>query len=223
MFDWRALRTDLADLVLARSCAGCEAPGNVLCAICWAYLTRGVHARELSDGAVAHASTNYLGIGKSVVIAHKEHGWHALTPMLGALLARAVTSVTAETVTLVPVPPHVNALARRGTDPLADIVTEATRALRAIGQSASSASLLLRTRDSGAMKLLGREQRRLAIESSFALTDRPMCIRGQIVVVDDVSTTGITVTEVRRTLERAGWQVAGIAAVATTPMRGSRR
>ncbi len=223
MLDWHTLRTDLADLVLARSCAGCEAPGSVLCAACWAYLTRGVHERQLPDGAVARASTDYLGLGKSVVIAHKEHGWHALTPMLGALLARAVTSVTAETVTLVPVPPHANALARRGTDPLADIVTEATRALRAIGQSASASTLLVRTRDSGPLKVLGREQRRLAIESSFALTDRRMRIRGQIVVVDDVITTGITVTEVRRTLERAGYQVAGIAAVATTPMRGFRR
>ncbi len=222
MLDWRELRTDLADLVLARSCAGCEAPGSVLCAACWTFLTRGILERELPDGAVAFAATDYLGVGKSVVLAHKEHGWQVLTPFLGALLARAVTSVTSDAVTLVPIPPHAHSRARRGTDPLADIVRAAIQALRTIGQPATSASLILRSRDSGAMKLLGREQRRLAVESSFALSERSHHIRGQIVVVDDVITTGVTVTEALRTLVGAGYEVADVATVASTPLRGLR-
>jgi len=223
MLDWRALLSDLADLVLARSCAGCEASGTVLCPACWAHLTRTVLVRDLPDGTVAHASTDYLGIGKSVVIAHKEHGWNALTPMLGALLARAVTSVTADEVTLVPIPPHAHSLARRGTDPLADIVAEATRALRAVGQPASHAALLHRTRDSGASKLLNREERRLAVESSLALSRSDALVRGRLVIVDDVITTGITISEARRALEIGGLPVHGTAAIASTPMRGSRR
>lgn len=223
MLDWRALGTDLADLVLARSCAGCEAPGTVLCQACWAHLTRGMRERQLIDGSTAFASTDYLGIGTSVVIAHKEHGWNALTPFLGVLLARAVTMITSESVCLVPVPPHSHAIARRGTDPLADIVTAAVRALEVIDQPADSAGLLMRTRDSGALKLLGREQRRLAVESSFAVRDRSVPAHAHLVIVDDVITTGLTVTEARRTLEGAGHQVAGVAAVASTPTRGQAR
>ena len=222
MLDWRALGSDLADLVLARSCAGCEAPGSVLCESCWAYLTRGVVERDLPDGGTAFASTDYLGIGKSVVIAHKEHGWHSLTPMLGTLLARAVTSTSAEPVTLVPIPPHAHAIARRGTDPLADIVTHAVRALLDIGQSACRASLLTRARDTGTVKMLGREQRRVAVESSFTITTHVPKTHGRIVVVDDVITTGITITEAKRTLALGGFVVHGTASVASTPMRGSR-
>lgn len=223
MNDMRALARDLADLVLARSCAGCEAAGTVLCPACWSHLTRGVIERSLPDGTVATASTDYLGIGTSVVIAHKEHGWHALTPMLGALLARAVTTLTAEPVSLVPIPPHSHALARRGTDPLADIVAATTRALRAVGQHAQCTPMLTRTHDAGALKLLGREERRLAVESSFALSSRTPSLTGRVILVDDVITTGITVTEARRTLERAGIAVHGVAAVASTPLRSGLR
>ncbi len=223
MLDWRALGSDLADLVLARACAGCEAPGGVLCSSCWEHLTRGVLERELPDGTVARAGTDYLGVGKSVIIAHKEHGWHALTPLLGAILARAVTCVTDTPVTLVPIPPHAHSLARRGTDPLADIAKAATRSLRAVGHSASCSALLVRTRDSGASKLLGREERRLAVESSFAVASTRAVRLGSIVIVDDVITTGITITEALRALESGGINVHGIAAVASTPMRGRSR
>jgi len=223
MIDWHGLRADIADLVLARACAGCDDPGSVLCAACWSHLTRGMVDHDLPDGSTAVAATQYLGIGKSIVIAHKEHGWHALTPMLGTLLARAVTAVTAEPVTLVPIPSHAHSLARRGTDPLADIVGHAARALRLIGQPASRAPLLMRTRDTGALKELGREQRRQAVKSSFALSRCPVRGLGQVIVVDDVITTGTTIAEAQRALELGGVDVRGAAAVASTPLLGGRR
>lgn len=220
---WRALREDLADLVLARACAGCESPGTVLCTSCWAVLTRDLVERDLPDGTPALAGTSYRGIGKSVVIAHKEHGWHALTPMLGILLARAVTALTDAPVALVPIPPHAHSLARRGTDPLADIVDSAARSLRAIGQPATRVPLLIRSRDHVSMKHLDREQRRQAIALSFTIGPRHRNESGEIVIVDDVITTGTTVAEARRALEGAGSAVCGTAAVASTPLRGGLR
>ena len=223
MLHWRTLRDDLADLVLARTCAGCELPGTVLCAQCWAALTRDVIAHDLPDGTAALASTVYRGIGKSVVIAHKEHGWNALTPMLGILLARAVTKVTDAPVTLVPIPPHASSLAKRGTDPLADIVNAAARSLSEIGQPAVRSPLLVRIRDDGAVKRLDRDARRRSVESSFALArTRPRHL-GQVVVVDDVITTGITLTEARHSLELGGIAVCGAAAVASTRLRSGTR
>lgn len=222
MLTWRSLGNDLADLVLARACAGCERPGGVLCAACWAHLTTGIIERELPDGGAARAGTDYLGVGKSVVIAHKEHGWQALTPFLGAVLARAITSLTSEPVTLVPIPPHAHALTRRGTDPLADTVQAAVRALRAVGHPAGHASLLRRTRDSASSKRLNRADRRRAVELSFALAARPRQECGAVVIVDDVITTGITIAEARQALECAGIRVHGAAAVASTPLRGGR-
>ena len=223
MLDWRSLRTDLADLVLARTCAGCESPGTVLCEICWAHLTRGLIEHDLPDGASALASTTYLGVGRSVIIAHKEHGCHALTPMLGILLARAVTSLTAEPVTLVPIPPHVHSLAVRGTDPLADIIGAAVRCLRSIGQPAAREPLLARTREGVSMKKLDRAARRESIESSFVVASRRRPHLGHLIVVDDVITTGTTITEARRAIERDGLTVLGAAAVASTPLLTAKR
>ena len=223
MLDWRSLRTDLADLVLARTCAGCESPGTVLCEICWANLTRGLIAHDLPDGESALASTTYLGVGRNVIIAHKEHGCHALTPMLGILLARAVTSLTAEPVTLVPIPPHAHSLAVRGTDPLADIVGAAVRCLRSIGQPAAREPLLARAREGVSMKKLDRAARRESIESSFVVASRRRPHLGHLIVVDDVITTGTTITEARRALERGGLTVLGAAAVASTPLLTAKR
>lgn len=223
MLDWRSLRTDLADLVLARTCAGCESPGTLLCEICWVHLTRGLIEHDLPDGEVALASTTYLGVGRSVIIAHKEHGCHALTPVLGILLARAVTSLTADPVTLVPIPPHAHSLAVRGTDPLADIVGAAVRSLRSIGQPAAREPLLARVREGGSVKKLDRAARRESIESSFVVASRRRQHKGHLIVVDDVITTGTTITEARRALERGGIAVLGAAAVASTPLLSANR
>lgn len=223
MLDWRALREDLADLVLARTCAGCESPGTVLCSACWSALTRGLVDHELPDGTHALAGMQYRGIGKSVVLAHKEHGWNALTPMLGILLARAITAVTESPVALVPIPPHADSLARRGTDPLADIVDAAIRSLRAIGQPAARVPMLHRARDQGSLKVLGRQARREAVAFSFTVSPRRTRVRGSIVIVDDVITTGTTCAEARRALEFVGLSICGTAAVASTPLRAGLR
>ena len=204
--------------MLARACAGCESPGTLLCEICWAYLTRGPIEHDLPDGASALASTSYLGVGRSVIIAHKEHGCHALTPLLGILLARAVTSLTAEPVTLVPIPPHAHSLAVRGTDSLADIVGAAVQCLRSIGQQAALEPLLARARESVSVKKLDRAARRESIEFSFVVASRRREPRGHLIVVDDVITTGTTISEGRRALTRGGLAVLGAAAVASTPL-----
>lgn len=193
-----------------------------MCAACWTHLNRSILVRDLPDGSVAHAATEYLGIGKSVVIAQKEHGWNALTPMLGILLARAVTSITDEAVSLVPIPPHSDSLARRGTDPLADIVSSAVRALRSIGQSAAVERSLVRARDAGSMKLLGRDQRAIAVRSSFRVEQVSVLAGHRRILVDDVVTTGMTMSEARRTLAEGGMPAETTACVASTPLRERR-
>ncbi|MGI9136582.1 MAG: ComF family protein [Candidatus Nanopelagicales bacterium] len=222
MLDWRTLRDDVADLVLARACAGCDTAGTVLCDSCWSWLTRETMEQTLPDGASARASAAYSGIGRNVILAHKERGWNALTPMLGILLARAITAITDQPVALVPIPPHAQSIARRGTDPLADIVNAAARSLRSIGQPASCTALLARARDHGALKELDRRSRARAVQSAFAVNPRTRAPSGTVVVVDDVITTGITLVEARQALASGGIHVAGAAAVASTPLHGGR-
>lgn len=222
MPNWRSLRDDLADLVLARACAGCETAGTVLCASCWTWLTHEPRAIALPDGTWAQASAAYTGIGRDVVLAHKERGWHALTPMLGILLARAVTTITDQPVVLVPIPPHSASLALRGTDPLADITRAAVRGLHSIGQHATHAELLVRAHDHGALKELDRHSRARAVRSAFAVNPRRRRLLGAIVVVDDVITTGSTLVEARQALVSGGIKVTGAAAVASTPLHHGR-
>jgi predicted amidophosphoribosyltransferase len=97
------------------------------------------------------------------------------------------------------------------------------RCLRSIGQAAARESLLARAREGGSVKKLDRAARRESIESSFAVVSRRPQHGGHLIVVDDVITTGTTITEARRALERGGLAVLGAAAVASTPLLIAKR
>jgi predicted amidophosphoribosyltransferase len=97
------------------------------------------------------------------------------------------------------------------------------RCLRSIGQPAAREPLLARTREGVSMKKLDRAARRESIESSFVVASRWRPHLGHLIVVDDVITTGTTITEARRALERGGLTVLGAAAVASTPLLTAKR
>jgi predicted amidophosphoribosyltransferase len=126
--------------------------------------------------------------------------------MLGGLLA----APPFEGADVVPVPSSRSALRRRGF-----AVTD----LLARRAGARPRRLLIPDRAAGG------DQRELGID------DRARNVRGtmrareadgaRVVLVDDVVTTGATLTEAARTLRAAGAQVVGAVTVASTPRRRS--
>jgi predicted amidophosphoribosyltransferase len=91
----RSLIAALADLVLPQDCAGCEAPGSLLCAHCTAAFGSG--ARRVSPTPCpaglppCWATTDYDGPVRAALLAYKEADRRALVPVLGSALARAVS------------------------------------------------------------------------------------------------------------------------------------
>jgi predicted amidophosphoribosyltransferase len=210
----QSLVPDLADLVLPRTCAGCGVPGAILCRRCAALLAEPHLAtpRRFPEGfPPTVAAGAYAGPVRPAVIAFKERGRSELARPLGAALALAVAAVVAGVpegwavpgpMALVPVPSSAAALRTRGRDHVRELTAVAVAELRAMGVPAEEARLLRRRgrlRDSAG---LSAAQRRANLAGTFVATRRPG--NGLLVLVDDVVTSGATLTEAAGVLAADG-------------------
>ncbi|MCZ2816435.1 ComF family protein [Modestobacter sp. VKM Ac-2984] len=243
----RAGSRALADLVLPRSCAGCARPGDVLCPACRCRLTRPRLAeprRHPPGFPPTVAAGAYAGPVRPTVLAFKEHGRAELAGPLGAALALAVGVVLAGAagpatapVVLVPVPSSAAAVRQRGRDHVRELADRAVAELRAAGVPARTAPVLGRlrgragrTRDSAGLDAAARRANlagrfRVLPAGHRAWAGVPAGSR--LVLVDDVVTSGATLTEGARALATAGdtpWRDTPVVAavVAATPRRVHR-
>jgi predicted amidophosphoribosyltransferase len=205
----------LVELVLPLECGGCGAPSTRWCATCARALT--VRSDEpvlvtprLDPGVPVFALGRYAGVRREAIVAAKERGrTDLIRPLSSALhdgLVRLLAWGIVETpLTLVPAPTRRSAARRRGGDPV-------TRMALAAAPHGTTVSAALRirafTRDSVGLSAAERQHN---ITGRVALR-RPVV--GDVLLVDDVVTTGATADESVRVLRNAGARVAAVLAIA---------
>jgi predicted amidophosphoribosyltransferase len=238
------LGADLADLVLPSACAGCGAERVALrfgaCAACAAALEalkpfETVPVPPPRGMPRCTAVGPYGGALRGVLLAYKEKGRHRLARPLGALLAVAVAEAArrggaapAAPVRLIPVPSTGAAARERHGDHMARLAAHAARRLRSAGWNADVVQPLraLPRPDSVSLDAAGRVA---AAESSLRIKGEPPPVfrrrptmRGTLIVVDDIVTTGATLAAVAGRLREAEMQVTGAAVLAATRLRANR-
>jgi len=133
------------------------------------------------------------------------------------MMAQAISTLAmgSEAILVVPVPLHRRKLRQRGFNQ-AELITRA--ALKQIGgeRFALKPGILQRRRETQSQIGLTRHQRRENMRGAFAVA-KPDAVRGRdILIVDDVFTTGTTVSECARILRRSGASKVYVATVART-------
>ncbi|MGI8456727.1 MAG: ComF family protein [Propionibacteriaceae bacterium] len=217
------------DLLLGACCPGCERPGLGLCPGCRAVLMQR-RPRPTSPDPPPPGFPLCITTGpydaqlRRLVVAVKEDQVLLVTPVLGRLLAAALEAVVgplgavdprAEPVLVVPVPSAPAAVRRRGYDATDAMARDAVRRLRRSGNAVRRRRLLRVARRVADQSELGAIERALNLDGAYAAVPG----RGRVVVVDDLVTTGASLTEAARALRTGGWTVVGAAVVAATVRR----
>jgi predicted amidophosphoribosyltransferase len=219
-----------ADLLLAGSCVGCDAPGSQVCPDCARALPRAaVPARPqpCPPGLVpVWAASAYEGVPRAMVLALKERRRLGLVRPLGDLLAMSVrAAVAGAPVLLVPVPSRPATLRARGHDPTHALAVRAARVLVDSGRSARTGRLLRLDRPTLDQAGLDAVERARNVSWSMACSGPALAEvvatmpRAYVVICDDVLTTGATAREAQRALTASGIEVAGVAVVAAARRR----
>ena len=231
----------LADLVLPSACAGCAAERVPLhfgaCEECVSALM----ALEPFPAAplpsppgmpLCTAVGAYAGPLRGTLLAYKERGRHRLARPLGGLLAGSVAAAAlrgggspGKPLVIVPVPSTASAARARHGDHMARLAGHTVRQLRENGWQAALYQPLraLPRPDSASLDAPGRAK---AAENSLTIRParirvlrRRLAMKGTLILVDDIVTTGATLAAVTTRLTEANMQVAGAATLAATRLR----
>jgi len=140
--------------------------------------------------------------------------------VLGRMLAEAVAELQPlwgeAPVVVVPVPLYVRKMRQRGFNQAEMITKSAMKLLRASESLELRVDVLERRRETQSQIGLSRHQRRENMRGAFAVKDAAAIVGREVLLVDDVFTTGTTVSECARVLRRAGTGHVFVATVART-------
>jgi predicted amidophosphoribosyltransferase len=202
------------DVLLPQRCLACGAGGAQLCARCLARLPRlrpplcarcGAPAqwpvercRECAGRRLAFASARaavaYDADVRTLVAAWKEHGLRRLAGTAGGLVVDVVRKPDVSLLTFVP--PDPDRALKRGHHPPQRLARELGRRWELPVEP-----LLRRTRVTGRQRGLSRPERRRNVAGAFRATGR---VPARVVLVDDVYTSGATVSAAASALRAAG-------------------
>ena len=145
-------------------------------------------------------------------------------PVLGSMLAESIANLESSLPTgimaVVPVPLHARKETQRGFNQAELIARAALKKLagKGIGNNRFElcSRVLVRLRDTGSQIGLSRHQRRRNLRGAFAVIEATSILNRDVLVVDDVYTTGATAAECARVLRRAGAARVWVATVGRT-------
>ncbi len=203
------ITTYLTELFWPAHCAGCNRVGAFACAACLRKLTLPAPRRYpvFTDLDRLIAATSLTDTAQSFVYALKYRGVQSLAAPLADRICDLI-NLRPDTATLfgsnpiiIPVPLHGTRLRERGFN-------QAELLARRIATNAAmllDTTSLIRTRPTGQQaKQAGRAARRDNMEGAFAVLNSAAVANRDIVLIDDVCTTGATLQDCARALKESG-------------------
>lgn len=225
-----ALRRSVFDLLFPRKCAGCENRwlrenetcwcthcrdairwiGSPLCTVCGRPFPKSPSSHDHLCGECltstfyfdhARSAAVHEGVVRDCVHALKFGGLLHHVPSLVQLLVEAMDAeVMPLEGAIIPVPLHIRRLRQRGFNQAALLARELGNRL----QRPVLFDVLVRRQWTEPQTRLNREERLHNVKNAFEVTSGGRVKGGRFLLVDDVYTTGTTLTECARVLKKAG-------------------
>lgn len=204
------------ELVFPRRCIGCGAPRQDLCGSCVKELQL-QNFRSRCGSIPVFSSIQYGSKASRILLAAKEDGVKKADDILLSALAHSLHCATRASgirPALVPIPHSKQALRRRGRNFVGEITDR-----MATMEGLPVRNIIRHNRRVSDQSLLNATSRLGNLSGAMSVISH--CGRScEVIVVDDLVTTGATLREAVRTLETGGFHViAAVTALVALPLR----
>lgn len=220
---------NLSDLIFPSRCIGCSQLGISICSNCRGSWHPHIYLREVSVAGSSYpvvSSVQYSPVASRVLLSAKESNIAAADKLLIDAISHSLSHFVKRFggTTLVVIPSRRSATRKRGRNFLGEITSEVAR----ISENKISfidTQLLVHSRGVKDQSALNSRQRlsnvsgALVVPSKFKSRFSDGNI-GPLIIVDDLITTGATLTEAIRALLAAGFEVKGaVTGAVAKPLR----
>lgn len=189
---------ELSELIFPTRCIGCGILGLSLCSRCRRQWNPHIYRRTVS-GLIIYSAIPYSPIAQKVVLGAKESGYRICDDLMIEALSHSLKYFLREqgAATVVPIPSKQSAQRKRGRDFIATMTSQ----LDVVSHSALR--MTKRVRDQSQLSV---DQRARNLAGAFEVFSLP---QGDVILIDDIVTSGATLLEARRAFARRGVRVKG--------------
>ena len=208
--------SELSQLLFPSRCFGCQKLGPSICSACRSSWHPHYYRTKFEELTV-HSALLYTPTASKILLAAKESGLKGADELIIAALAHALdkSKINPALSRLVPIPSSKSSQRRRGRSFVVDIVEQLS--IRTGIQMLDCLQLKRRVLDQSG---LHRQERATNLAGAFRVTSQ---VRGELILVDDVVTTGATLREAFRAVNSQGFHAIGsvcaVTACVAQPLR----
>ena len=205
---------EISQLIFPTSCLGCHKLSPTICTDCLTQWEKRKFKTKYSDLSV-YSTFSYTPVAASVILAAKENGDSTADKLLIDAIVWQIENLELDfnKIRLVPIPSSKRSIRNRGRSFIVNIVEQ-------ISQQTGIPMLdcLTLTGKTIDQSRLNRQQRLQNMKGAFSMK---AMARGELLLIDDVITTGATLKEAARALNSQGFhaQISAITACVAQPLR----
>ncbi len=207
--------SELGQLLFPTRCFGCNLIGLAICSTCrveWHPHFYTTHVGQMQ----VHSAIKYSPTASKIILAAKEKGFRGADKLVVDAIVHVLNRADFDkfNVRLVPIPSSSTNRRRRGRSFIIDLCNQISEQTQI--PTTAALQIVRKVKDQSGLSAKARSSN---MRGAFGITPH-IYPRGDLILIDDVVTTGATLVEAARALDSHGFHVLGsVTACVTQPLR----